>query len=416
MSEFPSGISRQEFLDEVWALERKSNFPIIEQNLFDEGPHLVASPGLPWGDEVRHLAVETYLKFIHGETWTTGAGALAMQAEIVSWMGGILGAQQPAGFVTSGGSESNMCALLAAKSRAGKGGSIVFPAYAHYSFYKACRMFGFEAIVVEAVPGSDCEVDPAAVDAAIRDDTIAVVATAGTWAYGSVDPVRAIGEIAVEHDVYLHVDACFGGYILPFLERSGYDPGIEPWDFRVAGVCSISADLHKNGMAPPPASTLFFRDSGYLEAAKAICPPNGTISGTRGAGPIAGAWAMIKLLGEEGYIAASLKSMELRQRLFDGIMSIDGLQIYPASKINVSLLYSDTFDLRPVAQTMRQRGWMFSSRDTPAPLGIVLVPMPQNERQIGPFLADLDDAMALAVPLRSGERDREGGRESHYGL
>lgn len=415
MSQFPGGVTRQELLDQLLAYEHASNFPTIGQNLFDEGPHLISGSALPWGDDVRELAVDAYRRFIHGETWTTGAGALAMQDEIVSWMGGILGADQPAGFVTSGGSESNMCALLTAKSQAGRGGSVVFPEYAHYSFYKACEMFGLEAIPVRSANDSQCEVDPADIEAAVRDDTIAIVGTAGTWAYGSVDPISALSDIAAANDIYLHVDACFGGYILPFLERSGYDPSIQPWDFRVPGVCSVSADLHKNGMAPPPASTLFFRDSSLLDAAKAICPPNGTISGTRGTGPIAGAWAMVKLLGEPGYVATSLKSMELRQRLFDGITAIEGLKIYPGSKINVSLLYSDVYDLRPVIADLRSRGWMFSSRDTPAPAAIVLVPMPQNEGHISAFISDLADAKSRA-PLLTGETAADATAASSYGI
>ncbi len=416
MTQFPSGINLEQFLEQVSELEVLSHFPTIRQNLFEEGPHLVSSEKLPWGDDLRNLSVEVYSRFIHGETWLTGAGAIAMQDEIVAWMGGILGADHPAGFVTSGGTESNMCALMTAKARAGHGGSVIFPAYAHYSFYKACAMFDLEAIPIQPVPGSLCEVDPGAIENAIREDTIAIVATAGTWAYGSIDPIGAIAAIADAHDIYFHVDACFGGYILPFLERSGYDRQIEPWDFRVPGVCSISADLHKNGMAPPPASTLFFRDASLLEHAKSICPPNGTISGTRGAGPIAGAWTMVKLLGEAGYIATSLKSMELRQGLFDGVEKIEGLCIYPGSKINVSLVYSDQYDLRPVAQTLRERGWMFSTRDTPAPMAIVLVPMPQNEGQIEGFLSDLAEAMTVAPRLQTAASLESGEDDSLYGL
>ena len=317
---FPSGIDHYDFGDELSRLERASRFHEWTKNLFDEGPHLVSCPELPWGDEVRQQSIEAYRRFIHGETWITGGGAREMEAEIVSWMGGILGATEPAGFVTSGGSESNMCAILAARERAGvtQGGSLVYPANAHYSVPKLCRMFGLEPIVVPSLEGSHFEVDLEAYAAAIRSDTIALFTTAGTWAYGTVDPIEAIGEIAVERDLHLHVDGAFGGYILPFLERSGYDPEIPRWDFRVPGVSTISADLHKNGMAPPPAGTLFFRDADLLEHAKAVCPPNGTMTGTRGTGPIAGAWTMVKLLGDEGYQAVSLKSIALRDELVAG--------------------------------------------------------------------------------------------------
>lgn len=252
--------------------------------------------------------------------------------------------------------------------------------------------------------------DPAAIEAAIRPDTIALIATAGTWAFGSIDPIEELGEIAVRRGLYLHVDGAFGGYILPFLERSGYDSTIRPWDFRVPGVCSISADLHKNGMAPPPASTLFFRDEALLATAKEICPPNGTISGTRGAGPIAGAWAMVTLLGTPGYTAVSLKSMAMRDELVTGVREIDGLSVHPGSQINMSLIHSETLDLHPVAEELRARGWMFAARAVPGPVSIVVVPMPHNEGQIAAFLSDLRETMGLAYPI---EDDTSGaGRKS----
>ena len=415
MDQFPSGMDRYALEDELSRLERVSRFPETSKNLFDEGPHLVSTPELPWGDEIRHMSIRAYERFIHGETWMTGGGAREMEAEIIAWMGGIFGAPEAAGFVTGGGSESNMCAILTAKERAGRGGSVVFPTTGHYSLYKLCRMFGLEAITVPPMPGSLCEIDPVAVEAAIREDTIAIIATAGTWAYGGVDPIVEIGRIAEAHSIYLHVDAAFGGFILPFLERSHYAE-VAPWDFRVPGVCSISADLHKNGMAPPPAGSLFFRDTDLLEHAKAMCPPNGTMSGTRGAGPIAGAWTMMKLLGEEGYTAVSRCSIGLRDAIAAGVDDIEGLSIYPGSQINISLIYSELFDLRPAVESLREAGWMFSARAIPAPASIVSVTMPHNAGKVEPFLADLRAAMATAVPLSDEALAALGGSVSTYGF
>ncbi|WP_033294863.1 aminotransferase class V-fold PLP-dependent enzyme [Amycolatopsis jejuensis] len=414
---FPSGVGIDEFTHELDRLEKVSRFAEMPRNLFDEGPHLVSTSDLPWGDAVREQSVTAYLRFIHGETWITGGGAREMETGIVGWLGGLFGASAPAGFITAGGSESNMCAILTAKQRSGrKGGSVVFPDNGHYSLYKLCKMFDLDAIPVPAPPGRLDQVDPAAIEAAIRPDTIAIIATAGTWAYGSVDPIAEIGEIAQRYNLYLHVDAAFGGYILPFLERSGYDPAIPPWDFRVPAVCSISADLHKNGMAPPPAGTLVFRDESLLRSAKEICPPNGTMSGTRGAGPIAGAWAMVKLLGEAGYTAVSRASMGLRDRLADGVRQIDGLSVYPGSRINMVLIHSETMDLRPVADALRAQGWMFAARAVPSPVGIVVVPMPHNDGQVEPFLADLRDTVALATPLEAELDPASLEKVSSYGF
>ncbi|HWM32604.1 MAG TPA: aminotransferase class V-fold PLP-dependent enzyme [Pseudolysinimonas sp.] len=412
---YPSGVKRADFEAELQRLEVVSRFPGMPENLFDEGPHLITTPDLPWGDDVREQSIEAYRRFIHGETWITGGGAREMEAELIGWMGGLMHSETAAGFITAGGSESNMCAILTAKQLAGrKGGSVVFPDNGHYSLHKLCRMFDLDAIVVPAPEGHLDRVDPAAIEAAIREDTIAIIATAGTWAFGSVDPIAEIGEIAERHGIYLHVDGAFGGYILPFLERSGYDAGIPAWDFRVPGVHSISADLHKNGMAPPPAGSLTFRDPDLLAAAKEICPPNGTMSGTRGAGPIAGAWAMAKLLGEPGYTAVSLQSMALRDELVSGAEAIEGLQVYPGSRINMTLIHSESLDLRPVAEELRVRGWMFAARSIPAPVGIVVVPMPHNFGRTEQFLRDLRESMHLAAPLQPVADTRE--KVSSYGF
>ncbi len=396
---FPAGPRNwYDVSDDLARLERKSRFPDFAMNLFDEGPHLISSPDLPWGDEVRHRVVEAYQRFIHGETWHTGAGARDMELEIITGMGALLGSDTAAGFITSGGSESNLCALLTAKSRAGRSGSVVMPRHAHYSFYKGCRMFDLEPVPVDAPGGQYGAVDPAAIRAAVRDDTIAIIATAGTWPFGTVDPVGELAAIAAERDIYCHVDACFGGFILPFLERAGYHRQLAPWDFRVPGVCSVSADLHKNGLVPPPASSLYFRDGELLEHARRIAPPNGTLSGTRPTGPIAAAWTAVQLMGIERYMAASVRSMRLKEQVVAGVRDISGLAVVPGSLINIFVVYSPDMDLRPVAAELTERGWMFVTNAEPAPLALCLCTMPQNEYSAEPFLADLRDAMGRAEP------------------
>jgi glutamate/tyrosine decarboxylase-like PLP-dependent enzyme len=398
--------------DDLARLEGSSRFAEFAKNLFDEGPHLISSPDLPWGDETRLQIVEAYVRFIHGETWHMGAGAREMEREVISGMGSLLGSDEAAGFITSGGSESNLCALLAAKSRAGRSGSVVMPKYAHYSFYKGCRMFDLEPIPVDAPAGQYGKIDPDRLRDAVREDTICLIGTAGTWPFGTVDPIADFGEIATEYGLYLHVDACFGGFILPFLERSGYHSDLQPWDFRVPAVCSVSADLHKNGMVPPPASSLYFRDAELLEYAKKIAPPNGTLAGTRGTGPIAASWAAMQLLGLERYMASSRRSIELRDSLVAGIREIPGLDVVPDSKINLFVAFSPSLDLHRVIDRLNELGWMFVTNAQPEPVAISLCTMPQNESSVEPFLADLSEAVSLASPA---EFKLSGPAESAYG-
>jgi tyrosine decarboxylase/aspartate 1-decarboxylase len=220
--------------------------------------------------------------------------------------------------------------------------------------------------------------------------------------------------MAEEHDLYLHVDACFGGFIIPFLERAGYyDPPLEPWDFRVPGVCSISADLHKNGMVPPPCSLILFRDRELLELAKVICPPSGTITGTRATGPIAAGWTVLRSLGLERFKEMSLFTMGLRDAIMRGCAEMPGIKVSHETKMNLFALYSDELDLRPVFDAMRAMGWTIATKATPAPVSATIVTMPQNAGQVEPFLRDFRRALEEnRVPIGALPPDYE---YSHYG-
>ena len=393
------GLDRYEVYEKLIVYEKESHFHEYEKNVYCEGPHITSSESLPWADEVRHLVAEARTRFIHGLSWHAD-GALRMEKEVISMVGGLLGNEGAVGNITTGGSESNACALLTALSKADMRGSVVFPKHAHYSFYKFCRMFGLEPIPVEPVQGTTWQVDIDEMRKAVREDTIAIIGTAGTWPYGTIDPIDEMGEIAEERDLYFHVDACFGGFILPFLEECGYhNTGeIPKWDFRVKSVSSISADLHKNGHVPPPASSLLYADEELLDYAKMIAPPNGCFTGTRAASSFAASWAMINLLGLDGYIAISRRSMELKEAMERGVMKIPGLKVTPNSKINLTLAYSDEYDLDPVMGEMRRNGWTFGTNANPP--GIVLCVYPQNDGQIEPFIADLERSMRLVESNR----------------
>lgn len=288
------------------------------------------------------------------------------------------------------------------------------PIHQHYSAFKGCALFGIEPITVSPRTERVWEIDPEDVRAAVREDTIAIFATAGVWPYGTVDPILEIGKIAAEHDLYLHVDACFGGFVIPFLERAGYyDTPLEPWDFRVPAVSSISADLHKNGMVPPPCSLILFRDQELLEMAKVICPPSGVMTGTRPTGPVAAAWTMMRSVGLEGFKKMSLFTIGLRDTIMAGCRRIEGVEVTYGSKMNLFAVYSRTLDLRPAIEALRAKGWTVSTKPTPPPVCLVLVTMPQNAGQAEAFVADLEEAVERnRVPLGSAPEDYE---YSHYG-
>jgi glutamate/tyrosine decarboxylase-like PLP-dependent enzyme len=154
-------------------------------------------------------------------------------------------------------------------------------------------------------------------------------------------------------------------------------------------------------MVPPPASCIVFRNEELLDFARKIAPPNGCITGTRATGPMVAAWTMLNLVGLEGYIAISRKSMELKKTLEDGVRQISGLKLLPDSKINMAVVYSQEYDLMPVITKLRQKGWIFAIQPTPPPISLQIVTMPQNDGQVDPFLDELKRAMKLAQPIKS---------------
>lgn len=404
--EFPKkGVSKNEVLDGLITAERETHMGETEKSFFATGPHLVSTPSLPWASEVRHFIMEeAYKRFVHGKTLLGDAAGL--ESEVVSMMGDLLGNRNAVGNVTVGGSESNFCGLLCAKGKARSAGrkgniSMVLPMTAHYSFFKACHMFDIEPIVVKTIPGTFHQVDPDDMRKAVREDTVVIAATAGTFPYGTVDPIEEIGEIAEEKGLYFHVDSCFGGFTLPFIEKGNYGIDVPKWDYRVKSVCSITADFHKNGLLPPPASCITFRNEELFSFVKAIARPRGNVTGTSAVAPMAAAWAMLKLVGLEGYIAITKNYMDLRGALERGIRDIPGLKVVPGSKVNLMVTYSDEYDLMPVIEALRRNGWVLKTWNNPPPICLVMVVRPQNDGQVESFLSDLRESMRLAEPIRS---------------
>lgn len=413
-----------EIRKKLFEYEKISHFHEFEKNLFDEGPHLTSSAALPWGDSVRELVSAAKRRFEWGQIWHSGQGARQMEREVISMMGEMFHNPDALGFICYGGSESDICALAAAKGKAfvkrfpdvdhsdpyvliglisafeKESHSVVMPLHSHYSLYKGCALMGLEPIPVFPKEGTIHEIDPQDIKAAVRDDTIGLVGTAGTWPFGSIDPIEEMGKIAADNDLYFHVDACFGGFILPFLERSGYHNDLPIWDFRVPGVSSISADLHKNGMVPPPASSLYFRDRQTIDYARMISPPFGTLSGTRSTGPMAAAWTMLNALGLEGYTAVAEHSMRLREELIEAVSKIPELKVVAGGMINLTVIYSEEINLKPVSNALIEKGWMHVVDQTPAPLSLCICTMPQNDGQISTFadvLAETVDTLGSPI-------------------
>jgi tyrosine decarboxylase/aspartate 1-decarboxylase len=207
--------------------------------------------------------------------------------------------------------------------------------------------------------------DVKAAEKAITSETVAIVGLAGSTGLGVVDPLRELSEIASAHNIYLHVDAAFGGFVLPFLKELGYEP--LDFDFKLPGVCSITIDPHKMGLAPIPAGGILFRDEKISEAVSMKVPylsggemKQSTLLGTRSGASAVAVWALLMHLGRSGYAAIVERCLGLTWKLVEGIQSIEGVDIVTEPTMNVVGVKSDTVDVSWVFQELKNRGWAVS--------------------------------------------------------
>ncbi|MCX6693280.1 MAG: tyrosine decarboxylase MfnA [Methanomicrobiales archaeon] len=246
-------------------------------------------------------------------------GTAALEALLVQRLGALFHHEAACGYATSGGTESNIQALRAAKVLHGRTGgriNVVVPASAHFSFQKACDLLSLEMREVPLDAEFRMDVESAA--GMVDGDTCCIVAVAGTTEYGMVDPVPALAALARQEDVPLHVDAAFGGLVIPFLS----DP--LPFDFEVPGVMSIAVDPHKMGMSTIPAGCLLFKEHKMFSALAVETPylsvkQEFTLSGTRPGGPVVGALAVLEYFGMEGMQDVIRGCMENTRRIIEGM-------------------------------------------------------------------------------------------------
>jgi tyrosine decarboxylase/aspartate 1-decarboxylase len=313
-----------------------------------------------------NFAKQVYSKYLEknlGDPSLFPASA-ELEQETVSMLGSLLSNPMACGSIVSGGTEANIVALWVARNLAKrKRGEIVVPVSAHYSFDKACDLLNLKLVKVKL--NSRYQMDVKAVEKAISSETVAVVGLAGSTGLGVVDPLSELSEIAMKHNVYLHVDAAFGGFVLPFFKELGYKP--LPFDFSLPGVCSVTIDPHKMGLASIPAGGILFRHKSMCESVSIKVPylvddemEQSTLLGTRSAASALAVWALLNHLGRAGYAAVVKQCLESTWKLVEGIQRIDGLDIVTEPIMNIVGVKSDTVDTSLVFRELRKRGWAAS--------------------------------------------------------
>lgn len=367
------------------------------------------------GEDVRAVAEQAARLYLHENALNTLAfpSLGSIQSEICGWTSDLLNGSRAAGFLTSGGTESILCAVLAARDRAlAERGvtepELVLPTSAHAAFHKGAHMFGLRTRTVPVTDEWTTDLD--AMADAVGPDTALVVASAPQYPQGTVDPVPEVAAMAAEVGASCHVDACMGGFVLPFAELEGRTT--QPWDFRVEGVTSISADLHKLGYAPKGVSVILHRSrelrryqtfdfDGWL-AGRYITP---NMQGTRSGLPMAAAWAVLQYLGVDGYRRLVRTTLDTADTIRSGIRAIDGLRILGNPVHHLLAISAEPeiedetrrIDLLALGEAMADRGWHLDRQGPPPSLHMTV--SAGNTKAVNEFLADLSEA---AEQVRGG--------------
>jgi sphinganine-1-phosphate aldolase len=323
----------------------------------------VYDSGLADADEVGRQAVAAYAGS-NGLDPTAFPSLLEMENDLLGRACDLLDAPAEAvGTVTSGGTESVLLAVQTARDARPdvERPEMVLPTTIHAAFHKAAHYFGVSPVMVDV--GEDFRARPEAMAAAITDRTVLVAVSAPSYAHGVVDPVTAVASSAAERGVRCHVDACIGGWVLPYAARLGRP--VPPWTFTVDGVTSISVDLHKYGYAPKGTSVLLHRDPALRRPqffASAGWPGytmlNSTMQSTKSGGPMAGAWAVLNTIGDAGYLELTRLVLDGVDRLVAGIATIPALSVVAAPDSTLVALASDnSCDVFTITDAMTRAGW-----------------------------------------------------------
>ena len=322
------------------------------------------------GPEAESLSREMYMKYLKTNALdpTVCPSIMALENELVEMSKAHVNAgPDVVGNFTTGGTESIILAVKTARNWARehkphiKEPEMILPVTAHAAFQKAAEYLNVKPVRVEVDP-TTYRADLKAIEDAINENTILLVGSAPSYAHGVIDPIREIGQLALKHDLMLHVDACVGGYLLHNFRTLGVD--VPDYDFSVPGVTSLSLDLHKYGFTHKPASIILYKNkelrryqifsysgwTGYTII-------NSTLPSSRTGGPVAAAWAVMNFLGQDGYLKLAKTMLDGTRKLITGIERIPDLYVMGRPHMNLIAVTSDTVNVFHIADEMKARGW-----------------------------------------------------------
>ncbi len=341
------------------------------------------------------------------------------ETEVISMVVDMLGGGPGAiGSMTSGGTESILMAVKAARqwAKANKPDiakpEVILPITVHPAFEKAMHYFDLQPVHIPV--GEDFRANVEEARKAVNKNTILMVGSSPSYPHGVIDPIEELASIAADNGILFHVDACLGGFLLPWLKKLGYP--IPPFDLSVEGVTSMSADIHKYGFASKGASCVLYRDEelrkhqyfAYTQWPGGLyASPSAT--GTRPGGAIAAAWATLKHMGQDGYLATAKNIMNITERFKKGIEQIDGLRILGNPDMSVFAFTTDKGDIFALGDELENQGWHLDRQ--PGALHMMITPV--HENVVDEFLSDLGSAAKKVASSSDGEVS---GMAAMYGM
>lgn len=343
------------------------------------------------------IAVEIYMNYVAKNLGDPGLfpGTAELEAELVSEIGELFGGKEILGTFTTGGSESNLIAMRIAKKLRPDISfpEVVVPCSAHVSFDKAADLLGIRLRKAKLLDNFELDLDY--FNSLINSNTCGVVGIAGTTSLGLIDPIEEIGKIIEDKDIFFHIDAAFGGFILPFLKELNYK--IPAWDFSVNYVDSITADPHKMGLGIIPSGGFFLRDSSILQQTGFEIPylaggnfKHFHVVGTRSGGTVIAFWVIMKSLGINGFKDVVRKCMKNTQYLTKRINEIKGVKLASNPVINVvGITTENNESICEIDEELRKRNWMIGKFEDFNLIRVVIMPHVQK-KHLQSFTDDLE--------------------------
>ncbi|XP_078576679.1 sphingosine-1-phosphate lyase 1-like [Branchiostoma floridae x Branchiostoma japonicum] len=374
--------------------------------------------------ELTQLCTKVYGEFawsnpLHPDVFP---GVRKMEAEVVAMTLKMFNAGANAcGAMTSGGTESILMACLAYRNMARERGvtlpEIIAPFSVHAAFDKAAHYFGMRIIHVRMDPKS-WKVNIKAMRRSISSSTCMLVGSAPQFPHGIIDPIADIAKLGKRYGIPVHVDACLGGFLLPFMGKAGFE--LPPFDFRLDGVTSISADTHKYGFAPKGSSVVLYSDKKYRHSQYFVQPnwpggvyATGTMAGSRAGAIVAACWATMMNIGEDGYVESTKKIVKAARYIAKELRKIDGIFVFGEPEVSVVAFGSEVFDIYRVSNTLTAKGWNLNSLQFPSSIHLCCTLCHTLPGVTDRFINDVKNAVADAL---ADPQAKTTGQGAIYGM